>query len=620
MNKNEKNIQYKIIKSEACGHSIEYKMIKKEGRCWDGYEPTPGKEPYSKGSCKPIKKEEFELEKAKADEGLSATQKKKVRSERKEGYKPHEKEKFTADGYREYKISPSQEQVKQKLKSKERPKLPSKEDLEYPMAASEEMEKCIDNPECDCQKEKKKIKKSDNFYIQKIQELRKAGIPTSQPNPQDYPETKVNLFSDNKEANKKAFNDYNRDMKAYNASAPSASVGGAKLVDSRGMESAQEMATPLVPTAPKNLQTPDPRENPTADMGTAQNQKQMQDFFRQDAAQKADIKSASNQFIGNLASNKPKTAEPTSSIPMAAPAPGTPGLAPAPAANPAAANPAAANPAANPAAANPAAANPAAMRDPFKQPAPPTANQQAAANPTFAQEFNKFRNQRIGGDKGADTFEWNGKKYHSFSKDDFAQGLGAKYNPAAKTGAAAANPAAQAAANPAAQAAANPAAANPAAANPAAANKTGSAAASSDSNRPSNTPFWNKARQAIKESSNSQDEYNKKTGEQPSSKKIPILYDPTDSTPGGVQSGYSSSDKEKTNRIRSMGDMPVEMNHRMSSKDFDYTKKTPKDIARADRVFEQQNNAKQRLGEKPLTREEFDKQWDSLPRGEQIRY
>lgn len=22
------------------------------GRCWDGYEPTPGKEPYSKGSCR----------------------------------------------------------------------------------------------------------------------------------------------------------------------------------------------------------------------------------------------------------------------------------------------------------------------------------------------------------------------------------------------------------------------------------------------------------------------------------------------------------------------------------------------------------------------------------------
>lgn len=24
---------------------------KKKGRCWEGYEPTPGKEPYSDGSC-----------------------------------------------------------------------------------------------------------------------------------------------------------------------------------------------------------------------------------------------------------------------------------------------------------------------------------------------------------------------------------------------------------------------------------------------------------------------------------------------------------------------------------------------------------------------------------------
>lgn len=31
---------------------------KVEKRCWEGYEPTPGKKPYSKGSCRPIKKEE----------------------------------------------------------------------------------------------------------------------------------------------------------------------------------------------------------------------------------------------------------------------------------------------------------------------------------------------------------------------------------------------------------------------------------------------------------------------------------------------------------------------------------------------------------------------------------
>lgn len=24
-------------------------------RCWDGYEPVPGKKPYSPGSCKPVR-------------------------------------------------------------------------------------------------------------------------------------------------------------------------------------------------------------------------------------------------------------------------------------------------------------------------------------------------------------------------------------------------------------------------------------------------------------------------------------------------------------------------------------------------------------------------------------
>ena len=28
-------------------------MNKQAGRCWKGYEPTPGKEPYSDGSCQP---------------------------------------------------------------------------------------------------------------------------------------------------------------------------------------------------------------------------------------------------------------------------------------------------------------------------------------------------------------------------------------------------------------------------------------------------------------------------------------------------------------------------------------------------------------------------------------
>jgi GNAT superfamily N-acetyltransferase len=34
--------------------------LEKAGRCWEGYEPTPGKKPYSKGSCRKIKKSEHQ--------------------------------------------------------------------------------------------------------------------------------------------------------------------------------------------------------------------------------------------------------------------------------------------------------------------------------------------------------------------------------------------------------------------------------------------------------------------------------------------------------------------------------------------------------------------------------
>ena len=30
---------------------------KKKGRCWKGYKPTPGVEPYAKGSCQPVSEE-----------------------------------------------------------------------------------------------------------------------------------------------------------------------------------------------------------------------------------------------------------------------------------------------------------------------------------------------------------------------------------------------------------------------------------------------------------------------------------------------------------------------------------------------------------------------------------
>jgi len=57
--------EYEFAKSEACGHTIEYKRLAK--RCWEGYEPTPGKKAYTKGSCQ-----------KKSEDGLSEKQKEKM--------------------------------------------------------------------------------------------------------------------------------------------------------------------------------------------------------------------------------------------------------------------------------------------------------------------------------------------------------------------------------------------------------------------------------------------------------------------------------------------------------------------------------------------------------------
>ena len=40
-----------------------------KGRCWEGYEPVPGKEPYSDGSCRPAgaKKKKKKSEKKKTE-------------------------------------------------------------------------------------------------------------------------------------------------------------------------------------------------------------------------------------------------------------------------------------------------------------------------------------------------------------------------------------------------------------------------------------------------------------------------------------------------------------------------------------------------------------------------
>jgi hypothetical protein len=61
---------------------------KMEKRCWEGYKPTPGKKPYSEGSCQPIKKEEkekpfhgYNKEKHSKEGGLSAKAREKYNKE-----------------------------------------------------------------------------------------------------------------------------------------------------------------------------------------------------------------------------------------------------------------------------------------------------------------------------------------------------------------------------------------------------------------------------------------------------------------------------------------------------------------------------------------------------------
>jgi hypothetical protein len=60
-----------LMKSESMQQKFK-DALEKAGRCWEGYEPTPGKKPYSEGSCRPAKK---------SKEGVSS----KIRELRAEG-------------------------------------------------------------------------------------------------------------------------------------------------------------------------------------------------------------------------------------------------------------------------------------------------------------------------------------------------------------------------------------------------------------------------------------------------------------------------------------------------------------------------------------------------------
>ena len=125
------------------------KIKKKKDEC-EGPGEIEKTEVFIKGMIKNFKiisdaymtKKEEDLEKARIDEGFSAGKKKKMRAERKPGFVPNKKEKFSSTGGRTMKMPTHQGELKTKLKEKQqsKPKLPSKENLEYPtpLAASED--------------------------------------------------------------------------------------------------------------------------------------------------------------------------------------------------------------------------------------------------------------------------------------------------------------------------------------------------------------------------------------------------------------------------------------------------------------------------------------------------
>ena len=406
---NKKDIEYQIVKSEACGHTIQYKMIKKEGRCWDGYEPTPGKEPYSKGSCKPIKKDEHDLEKAKVDEGLSSREKMKAREER--SPKERAPKELNPDQYETAKKiartkAIGEKERKQTLKDalhthkmKPKDKLPSKEDLEYPMAASEKECLCKD---CDC--DKKEVKKSEKFYIQKIQELRKQqpslpGMETGMEKLRNNISQYKNQASSAMSGLKNRAMDMARGVNTQ-ASLPGMETGKEKIMSA--MRSAPSKIADVASKTPAasraafssvgNLATKAlPYASKAAGIASALYPEQIgqstedKNFVEQQMARSkaSRVSPEATQNVANLLSNK----QPVS---QAAPNMSMPGQAPT-------------------------------------APTTPT----APAPQSFGEAFKAARAARMGG-QGSDVFEFGGKKYHSFSKDDFSQGLGSKYNPAAK--------------------------------------------------------------------------------------------------------------------------------------------------------------------------------------------
>jgi len=417
--KNNKDYNYKIFKSEACGHVVEYKMIKKEnslekarvdegksdeqkrsdregrdsgywskkdlGTSFGLHKPTEegsGKninyDIHSKNKPKAVEaikfnskmnKEEKDLGKARVDEGLSAKQKKKARYERNDPYGTKSGSwKPNIRGSKQEK-NPAGQFYKEKLQDKYGKK-PSREDLEYPMAASEEDCKCEDKAEkCEC--EDKEMKKREKFYIQKIQELRKQADPTA-PVRQSISDTIGSAGSWLKSKFNNPKDPTAPVRQAVSNTAQNIGSGASNMLANRSSDArnqkAQNMGNPQEPAMSSNMAQKTPK--PAVSNEAIQNVSQL--------TNPAGGMSNQNMSIGKQA---------------AAPAP---------------------------------QATQAVTPQATQAVTPQTAT--APAPQSFGEAFKAARAARMGGG-GKDTFEFGGKKYHSFTKDDFAQGLGSNFNP-----------------------------------------------------------------------------------------------------------------------------------------------------------------------------------------------
>lgn len=350
--KDKKDFQYKIFKSEACGHTVEYKMVKKE----------------------------HELEKAKIDEGLSPREKIKAREQR--SSKEREPRELSPEQYETGKKiartkAVGEKERKQTLKDvlhthkQNMPKSPSKEDLEYPMAASEEDCKCEDKTEkCEC--EDKEMKKREKFYIQKIQELRKAA-------PQ-YFKTK------------------------QQAEAEAAAQKQAEAEQAASEQ--QKIDATLARRARINSQTPEGKRVPYPIAADLYSRSQAS----RDAQARRNPAEATNN-VSNLLGNKPASAQPAPAAKEQLYTPMNANMSmPRQDANPAANMSMPGQPPAGTdnasATAEQAPAQKYDMKNPYKV--------ENAKN--FKDAFNQAR-KATGG--GGNVFEYGGKKYHTYTQDEF---------------------------------------------------------------------------------------------------------------------------------------------------------------------------------------------------------